>query len=48
VQFDVCRITLRNRKLDPGQFVEETTFVPSGVAEIARLQRCESYVHVRT
>ena len=47
VQFDVCLITLRNRKLDKNQFIEEVTFVPSGVAEIARLQQREGYAYLR-
>jgi uncharacterized protein len=33
VQFDVCEITLQNRKLSKEQFIDSVTFVPSGVAE---------------
>lgn len=47
VRFDVCLITLRNRKLNRNQFIEEATFVPSGVAEIARLQQREGYAYLR-
>lgn len=47
VQFDVCQITLRNRKLDKGKFIPESTFVPSGVAEITRLQQREGYAYLR-
>lgn len=47
VQFDVCQITLRNRKLDKGKFIPEATFVPSGVAEITRLQQREGYAYLR-
>ena len=47
VQFDVCLITLHNRKLDRKQFIEEVAFVPSGVAEIARLQQREGYAYLR-
>jgi uncharacterized protein len=47
VRFDVCQITLRNRKLDKAQFIPEATFVPSGVAEITRLQQRESYAYLR-
>src|SRR3981189_3775345 len=36
VQFDVCEITLRNRKLDRQQFIADVTYVPSGVAEVNR------------
>lgn len=47
VRFDVCLITLRNRNLDKSQFIEESTFVPSGVAEITRLQQREGYAYLR-
>lgn len=47
VQFDVCEITLRNRKLKRAQFIEEAQFVPSGVAEITRLQQREGYAYLR-
>ena len=47
VKFDVCQITLHNRKLSKDQFIEEATFVPSGVAEIARLQQREGYAYLR-
>lgn len=47
VQFDVCDITLRNRKLSRGGFIPEATFVPSGVAEITRLQQREGYAYLR-
>ncbi len=47
VQFDVCEITLRNRKLNKGQFIADATFVPSGVAEVTRLQQREGYAYLR-
>ena len=47
VQFDVCEITLRNRKLAKNQFIEYATYVPSGVAEITRLQQREGYAYLR-
>jgi intracellular sulfur oxidation DsrE/DsrF family protein len=47
VSFQVCEITLRNRKLKREQFIEEATFVPSGVAEITRLQQREGYAYLR-
>lgn len=47
VRFDVCQITLRNRKLKKEQFIEDATFVPSGVAEITRLQQREGYAYLR-
>lgn len=47
IRFEVCDITLRNRKLTRSQFVPEATFVPSGVAEITRLQQREGYAYLR-
>jgi intracellular sulfur oxidation DsrE/DsrF family protein len=47
VRFDVCEITLRNRKLSREQFIPDAMFVPSGVAEIARLQQREGYAYLR-
>ncbi len=47
VQFEVCEITLRNRKLGKDRFIPEVTYVPSGVAEIARLQQREGYAYLR-
>jgi intracellular sulfur oxidation DsrE/DsrF family protein len=47
VRFEVCEITLRNRKLDKSKFIPEATFVASGVAEITRLQQREGYAYLR-
>ena len=47
VKFDICQITLRNRKLKKEQFIEDADYVPSGVAEIARLQVREGYAYLR-
>jgi hypothetical protein len=47
VKFDICEITLRNRKLTRDMFIEEGDFVPSGVAEITRLQQREGYAYLR-
>jgi len=47
VQFDVCEITLRNRKLTKDQFIADVAFVPSGVAEITRLQQKEGYAYLK-
>jgi intracellular sulfur oxidation DsrE/DsrF family protein len=47
VRFDVCEITLRNRKITRSRFIPEATFVPSGVAEITRLQQREGYAYLR-
>lgn len=47
VTFDVCEIMLRSRKLDKQQFIPEASFVPSGVAEIGKLQAREGYVYLK-
>ena len=47
VQFRVCEITLRARNLRRDQFLPEVRFVPSGVAEIARLQQREGFSYLR-
>jgi intracellular sulfur oxidation DsrE/DsrF family protein len=47
VTFHVCEITLRNRKLTKSQFIPEATFVPSGVAEVTRLQQREGYAYLK-
>jgi uncharacterized protein len=47
VKFRVCEITLRERGLKREQFLPVVQFVPSGVAEIARLQSREGYAYVK-
>ena len=47
VQFRVCEITLRERNLRREQFLPLVKFVPSGVAEIARLQSREGYAYIK-
>ena len=47
VQFRVCEITLRERNLRRDQFLPVVKFVPSGVAEIARLQSREGYAYIK-
>ena len=47
VKFRVCEITLRERNLKREQFLPLVEFVPSGVAEIARLQSREGYAYLR-
>ena len=47
VRFEVCEITLRNRKIERSRFIPEATYVPSGVAEITRLQQREGYAYLR-
>ena len=47
VTFDVCEITLKSRKLEKKQFISEAKFVPSGVAELGKLQAREGYVYIK-
>jgi intracellular sulfur oxidation DsrE/DsrF family protein len=47
VRFEVCQITLRERKLKKEQFIDDVVFVPSGVAEITRLQQREGYAYLK-
>ena len=47
VQFDVCAITLQSRKLDRSKLLPGMVIVPSGVAEIAKLQAREGYVYIK-
>lgn len=47
VEFKVCNNTIVNRKLDPTKLLPGSTIVPSGVAEVARLQSKEGYVYLK-
>lgn len=47
VQFRVCNNTLTTRNIDPSKVLMEAKIVPSGVAEIARLQAKEGYVYLK-
>ena len=47
VDFRVCNNTLQSRKLGPDAVIMEAKVVPSGVAEITRLQAKEGYVYVK-
>ena len=47
VQFRVCNNTLTSRNIDPSKVVMEAKIVPSGVAEVARLQAKEGYVYLK-
>lgn len=47
VDFRVCNNTLKSRKLDAGAVIPEARIVPSGVAEIGRLQAVEGYVYLK-
>lgn len=47
VDFRVCNNTLVSRKIDPKTVLPEASIVPSGVAEIGRMQAKEGYVYLK-
>lgn len=47
VEFRVCRNTLRSRNLGDDAAIMEASVVPSGVAEIGRLQAREGFVYLK-
>lgn len=47
VEFRVCNNTLVSRRIPKEQVVMEATVVPSGVAEVARLQVREGHAYLR-
>jgi intracellular sulfur oxidation DsrE/DsrF family protein len=47
VDFRVCRFTLARNKIDPAKVIPEATIVPSGVAEVSRLQFREGYSYLK-
>lgn len=47
VVFDVCANTLKSRNLDKSKLLPGMVVVPSGVAEIAKLQFSEGYVYLK-
>jgi intracellular sulfur oxidation DsrE/DsrF family protein len=47
VEFRVCNFTLQSRNIDPKQVIEEAKIVPSGVAEVSRLQSQEGYAYLK-
>ena len=47
VSFEVCEITLKNRKLDKSQFILDAQFTPSGVVRVARLQQREGFAYLK-
>ena len=47
VDFRVCANTLKGRKIDPSTVLSEASIVPSGVAEIGKLQSKEGYVYLK-
>ena len=47
VDFRVCHFTLERNKIDPKRVIPEATLVPSGVAEVSRLQFKEGFAYLR-
>ena len=47
VEFRVCDNTLQTRNIKPDTLLMETKVVPSGVAEVARLQAKEGFVYLK-
>jgi intracellular sulfur oxidation DsrE/DsrF family protein len=47
VEFRVCNNTLVSRRIAKERVAMEASVVPSGVAEVARLQAREAYVYLR-
>ena len=47
VDFRVCNFTLLSRKIDPSKVIGAASIVPSGVAEVAKLQAKEGFVYLR-
>ncbi len=47
VSFEVCEITLKNKKLSKDQFILETDFVPSGVVRLTELQNQQGYAYLK-
>lgn len=46
VDFEVCEITMKRRKLTKDQFVLEANFTPSGVVLLTKLQN-EGYAYIK-
>lgn len=47
VEFRVCNFTLLGRNIDKNKVHPEAKIVPSGVAEVARLQANEGYAYLK-
>jgi intracellular sulfur oxidation DsrE/DsrF family protein len=47
VEFRVCNNTLQNRNISKDKVAMEAQIVPSGVAEVARLQAKDGFVYLR-
>ena len=47
VEFRVCQFTLQRNNVDPKKVIPEASLVPSGVAEVSRLQFKEGFAYLR-
>ncbi len=47
VEFRVCEFTLKGRNIDKSKVIPEAKIVPSGVAEIGRLQAKEGFAYLK-
>jgi len=47
VDFRVCQFTLQRNNIDPKKVIPEASLVPSGVAEVSRLQFKEGFAYLR-
>jgi hypothetical protein len=47
IEFRVCNFTLQTRNIDKSKVIAEARIVPSGVAEVSRLQAKEGYAYLR-
>lgn len=47
VEFRVCQITLERRNISAKKLVPEAKLVPSGVAEVTKLQQQEGYAYLK-
>lgn len=47
VEFRVCEITLKSRNIQKSQLIDDVVYVPSGVAEVTRLQIEEGYAYLK-
>lgn len=47
VEFRVCNNTLTTRNIPPSKLLMEAKVVPSGVAEVAKLQAKEGFIYIK-
>lgn len=47
VEFRVCNFTLTSRNIDPAKVIPQAKIVPSGVAEVTRLQAREGFAYLK-